>query len=694
MACLGMVLGYYGKDVGREEMRMIMGAGRDGTTARDILNAARHFKLRGRGVRLEVSGMKHLARASILHWEFKHFVVFDKVVRGGVEILDPGVGRRRIPLAEFSQSFTGVALALEPGEGFRATEVQSKKRGSYLVDLLYTSGEWGRILAMSLFLQTLPIALPLLTSTVVDRVVPRGDRHMLLILGVGLGAVTFFNLLSSLIRSHLLLHLRTLADARLSLDFLEHLISLPYAFFQGRSIGDLLMRLNSNVVMRQVLTSGVLSALLDGTMLLGYFGILFYMNRNLAALVLVLASFQILVFLVTRRRRREINMTSLLRQSKAQSYQVEIFAGIETLKAMGAEGRAQEQWANLFVQMLNASLVEGRLAAAVEAVNATLRMASPLLVLGFGALAVLDGEITLGTMLALNTFAVGVFTPVANLVATGVQLQLLGGYMERVDDVRETPLEQDIDRARIAPKLTGRIELDHVSFRYSPLQPLVLDDVSIRIEPGQLVALVGRTGSGKSTLASLLLGLYIPTTGRILYDNGNLVDLELRSVRRQLGIVTQAAYIFGTTIRGNITLSDPDVPHEDVEEAAKLAQVHEDIVAMPMGYDTPLLDGGNSLSGGQRQRISLARALLRKPSILLLDEATSALDAITERKVHDALAALRCTRIVIAHRLSTIMHADRILVVHGGRIVEHGTHDELVVKGGMYKSLVASQLQV
>ena len=267
------------------------------------------------------------------------------------------------------------------------------------------------------------------------------------------------------------------------------------------------------------------------------------------------------------------------------------------------------------------------------------------------------------------------------------------GHARSHGDVRETPLEQAPGQTRLAPKLNGCIDIDHVSFRYGPLEPLVVDDVSLHIEPGQLVAIVGRSGSGKSTLASLLVGLYSPTSGRILYDGSNLCDLEFRSVRRQLGIVTQRAYLFGSSIRANITLSDPDIPFDDVVEAAKCAQIHDEIIQMPMGYETLLIDGGGSISGGQRQRIALARALVRRPAILLLDEATSALDAISERRVQAGLDGLACTRLVIAHRLSTVIRADVILVMDRGRLVEQGSHEQLLARGGIYTELVAGQLE-
>jgi ATP-binding cassette, subfamily B, bacterial len=292
----------------------------------------------------------------------------------------------------------------------------------------------------------------------------------------------------------------------------------------------------------------------------------------------------------------------------------------------------------------------------------------------------------------VNTLAAGVFTPLSNLVSMGVQLQVVGTYLERIADVQQTPLEQAPGKGRPAPKLAGRIELDRVTFRYGPLEPLVVNEVSLQIEPGQLVAVVGKSGSGKSTLASLLVGLHAPTSGRILYDGVLLADLDLRSVRQQLGIVVQRTYVFGRTIRANIALADPELPLDAITEAAKIVQLHDEIMKMPMGYDTLLVDGGGSISGGQRQRIALARALMRKPAVLLLDEATSALDAITERKVQLELEKLSCTRIVIAHRLSTVMHADAILVMENGKLVEQGKHHELLAKGGAYAELARSQL--
>jgi ATP-binding cassette subfamily B protein len=693
-ACLAMVLAYHGKQVPLDELRQMTSTDRDGVDALAVTRAAQRYGLSARGVVADLDDLEHLPPATILHWHFTHFVVFERLWRNGVQVVDPSLGRRRLSMEVFRRSYTGVAVTFEPGQDFQTSTLRTKGTWRYLRPLLGQSRRLTRVLVGSVLLRLLALALPLLTGLLVSEIVPRNDRHLLLVTGVAMGAVVGYFCLATLLRSHLLLQLRTRLDVNLTTAFVEHLVDLPYAFFLGRSAGDLMMRLQSNTVVREFLTTGTISALIDGSLASLYIVLLFVLSPPLAALVLGLSLLQVLVLLLARRRNQHLMSETLEVQAKSQSYTFELLAGIETLKAAGAERRAATHWERLFIDQINVALRRGRLDASLDAVTGTLQLGSPLAILVYGGFEVLNGSLSLGTMLAAAALAAGFLEPLATLVATGLKLQLLRSYMERINDVLDAPREQEGQTVAIVHRLTGRVQADGVTFAYGgPLAPPVVKDVSLTVQPGQLVGIVGRSGSGKSTLACLLLGLYPPTSGGILFDGRDLVELDLRSLRGQIGIVTQRPYLFGGSIRQNIALSNPEMPDEMVVEAAKLACIHDDIVAMPMGYDTLLVDGGVSLSGGQQQRIALARALAHRPTILLLDEATSDLDSVTERTAQHNLSTLGCTRIVIAHRLSTIADADLILVMEEGRIVQRGTHDELMALPGAYREQVVAQLR-
>jgi ATP-binding cassette, subfamily B, bacterial len=693
-ACLAMTLAYFGKELPLDEIRARVHRGRDGSTARLMLDVGVELGLRGRGVTIhELGDLRHLPPATILHWNFHHFVVLEKVTSRGAWIVDPIDGLRSVSREELGRSFTGVALIFEPGPDFQPGKSRGPTGTEYFVrQLLKNSESLKRIFVVSLLLQFLALALPLGTGLIVDRVVPHQDVGLLQIFSAGLVMLLLFRSVTSLVRAYLLLELRTTFDAKITLEFLDHLVDLPYSFFQQRSTGDLIMRLNSNSMLRELLTGSTLSALLDGALVLIYLVILLIASPALGLLVVGLGALRVAVFLLTRRRHRDLSSGLLAAQARSRSFQVQMLGGIETLKAAGAEKRAVEQWSDLFVDELNVAVAQGRLRALYDTALDLLQVASPLVVLVFGSYQVLAGELTLGTMLALNALAIGFLTPLSSLISTAFDLETLKTYVARIDDVLRTDKEQEPGKTRSAPKLTGRVKLENVSFAYGPESPEVVREISLEVEPGSFVALVGASGAGKTTLANLLMGLYRPTKGRVLFDGHDLSTLDLRSVRRQLGVVTQNPYLFGPSIRQSIALAEPSMSLERVIEAARLARIHDEIEAMPMGYDTLLGDGGGAVSGGQRQRLALARALATQPALLLLDEATSNLDAAREKEVHHELDRYAGTRIVIAHRLSTVRAADRIIVVDQGRIIESGTYHELIEQRGAFALLVEAQL--
>ena len=693
-ACLSMSLEHFGRKLPIEEVRAALAATR-GVSGKQLLDAARNFGLRARGVKIEPDKLRFLPPGAILHWELNHFVVLESADRRELRIADPAVGHRRVPMVDVERMFTGVALLLEPAAQFLAEDKRPKTRmARYRRWIFGIPGYWSRILTGSLVLQLIALALPGVMGVVVDKVVPQQSYDLLELIAAGLLMAVGFQFLMGFLRSSLLLHLRTHIDLRMTLEFLEHLLDLPYAFFQQRSVGDIVMRLSSSAQIRDLLTSGAMAAMLDGAMVLIYFALLVAAAPLLGAIALGVAVVQVLLMVRAGRLHAELTAEQLATQAKLSGFQVEMLAGMESVKSMGAEQRMAARWSDLYIDVLNTALAKGRLMNSFGAVVGAVAFAGPVMVVLTGAKLVLDGELSLGTMLALTSLASGFLGPVNTLVNTAMQLQQLRSYMSRIEDVLDSETERRHGLEGRGRRIEGAVELERVAFSYDAGSALVLDDVSLRIAPGEVVAIVGASGSGKSTLARLIAGLYRPMSGRVLFDGLDAQQWDPPDLRRQLGMVTQDTRLFAATIRDNIGMLDPAVPLERIEQAAQRACLDVDIAATSMGYDTLLADGGASLSGGQRQRLALARALVHEPAVLVLDEATSSLDTVTEKRVQEQLAALRCTRVVIAHRLSTIIDADRIVVLERGRVVGIGPHAALLTACEPYAKLVAAQSRV
>lgn len=692
-ACLAMILSYYGHNIRVSECRELIGIGRDGSTALAIARVARRFGLRARAYSVEQADFRHLRLPAIVHWEFDHFVVLERWSPRHASVVDPAVGRRRVDAAEFDDAFTGVVLIFEPGAGFRTRRRtgQPLLRHYMLTYFLSAPALLLQLLGASLLLLVLGLGLPLFTKVLVDTVLPYRMAGMVGILGAGLLIIVLSQAISQYLRALLLVYTQARFDSQMMLDFFEHLLSLPFRFFQQRTSGDLLMRLGSNTMIRELLTNQTLSTVLDGIFVIFYLAILLTSAPLFGLLVLAIGVIQGALVWGTTARLNALTARDLAAQAESQAYLVEALKGIATLKAAGAEDQVLSRWSDLFFRHLGCSVQRSQLSAIINTAMTTMRSFAPLALLWIGALWVLDGKMTLGTMLALNAVATSFLTPLTSLVMTAQQFQLAGAYLDRIADVTLAQPEQNPLIVLDAPPLSGQIEFRDVSFRYDPEGPPVLQHVTFAVAPGQKVALVGPTGSGKSTLAFLMLGFYTPTGGEIFYDDIPLLQLNHRSVRRQFGAVLQDTTLFSGSIRQNICANDPDLPLTQIMKAAHQAAIHEEIMRMPMAYETYVGEGGSALSGGQRQRLAIARALVRTPVFLLLDEATSHLDMISERLVDENLSALDCTRVVIAHRLSTIRNADVILVLDQGTVVERGTHDQLMARHGTYAALVENQ---
>jgi ABC-type bacteriocin/lantibiotic exporter with double-glycine peptidase domain len=693
-ACLAMILTYYGRKTSISEVRERCRVGRDGLSALTIVKAARNYGLRVRAISLQKNDFRFVTLPAIIHWEFNHFLVVERWSPKWVDVVDPAVGRRRLTSEEFNDGFTGVVLMFEPGVHFdRHSAVQPMSLWTYLRSMLQAPGVLAQLLGASLVLQMLGLALPFLTQLIVDHVIPSGMSNMVMLVGTGMLILVLTQLVTSLLRTFLLIYLQARIDKQMMLHFFEHLLALPYRFFQQRLSGDLLARLSSNTAIRDILTDHLISTILDGSFVIMYLAILLLQSLLFGGVVLAIGILQLLLLLTTVKPLRGLAMRDLIAQGKSQAYMNEALSGIATLKAAGAEERTFHHWSNLFFQQLNISIRRNYLGSLVNIAMGSLNTFSSLLLLWLGTVQVLHGSMSLGTMLELTTLTGSILTPLASFVSSALGLQIVRAHFERIADVVAAAPEQDIQTVQPPPRLSGEIELKNVSFQYDPDAPEILSNISIRIEPGQKVALVGQTGSGKSTLGKLLLGLITPTQGDILYDHLSLQNLNYQEVRQQFGVVMQESFVFSDSIRKNIAFNAPSMRMEQVVQAAKAAAIHNDILQMPMKYETLVAEGGSALSGGQRQRIALARALAHVPSVLLLDEATSHLDVATEQEVEQNLDTLACTRIIIAHRLSTIRNADIIFVLDHGRIVEQGSHNELLQRNGYYAKLIQCQLE-
>jgi ABC-type bacteriocin/lantibiotic exporter with double-glycine peptidase domain len=689
-ASLCMVMAYHGKQVKLAEVREAMGIGRDGVSAKSILDTAERYGLGGRGIKVDISQLKLLKTGTILHWEFNHFLVFERLVKNGVRVVDPATGPRDVTMTDFAKAFTGVAIELTPTPRFTKQKFEKGRLKRYVDELLSEKGLFSRIIVISLALRLVALAMPLITGMIVDHVVARSDYKLLYVCLAAIGGMTAFNIAADVVRSFVLLHLRIALDTRMTLGFLDHMVSLPYSFFQRRSTGDLMMRVDSNGTVREIVTSKSMSAIIDGLFVILYAIVIFYVNATLGIVTVVMSFADALVFLCARPIYHRLLAADLDKQAKAHSYMVQLLGGMETLKCAGAERLGLEKWSNLYTDELNVKMQRARISSYVDSLRSAVGSLGPMLILTIGATSVMSHHMTLGMMLAMNQLANSLFGPLSALVASALELQLVQSHMDRIDDVLQTPLEQDRDSVIPPPRLRGHVTVKDLSFKYSEQAPLVVQNISLDIPPGASVALVGPSGSGKSTLLNLLSGLHKPASGEIAYDDKSLHDMDLRSVRQQIGIVPQHPFIFGGTMRENIALASPGATLDRIQHAAKVACLHDDVSEMPMNYDTVISDGGGSLSGGQRQRVAIARAVLRNPTLMLLDEATSALDNSTEKKVISGLETLRCTRITVAHRLSTVRNCDLIVVMEKGKVVEQGSHAQLVANNGLYAQLLAA----
>ncbi|HUQ80284.1 MAG TPA: peptidase domain-containing ABC transporter [Gemmatimonadaceae bacterium] len=695
--CVAMVLAAHGVHDVAADCRAMCGAGRDGTRMRTLASVAARFELQPRVASVSAEQFPSVPLPAVVHWQSSHFVVVERCTTSSVTIVDPALGRRTLGRDDFAAGYSGTVLELTP-----TAQLVGRPRSwrplwvDYLTAMFHdvrAQGALTQIVVASVLLQATGLATPLFTKLIVDDVAPPGSPITLTMVALGMGIVLVARTVTSLARTVVMVRLQVQLDAQLTEGFFAQLLRLPLQFFQGRASGDLLLRLSSNSMIRDALTTQLLSVLLDGPFALLYLAVLLSIAPSFALLVVGLALLQAMLVLLSMRPLVDVNQRSLAARTDEQSCLVELMKGMVHLKASGTEERAFDRWADLFRRQLAASLDRSALMAKIEVALGFVRSASPLVLLWYGTTLVLSNRLQLGTMLALGALATAFLTPFLALVQSTQQLQMLDAYIERLIDVLRAEPERrpTVPAIRVHRANAPAVEVRELSFRFSPSGPLVVDDVSFAVARGEQLGIVGATGSGKSTILMLLLGLYQPTSGVVLFDGAPLSELDPVAVRRRCGVVLQDIALFAGTLRSNILLNAPNASAETLLAALRTADLDDDVTRMALRLDTRLSEGGTNVSGGQRQRIALARAVVTEPDILLLDEATSHLDVAAEQRVIANLERSECTRIAIAHRLTAVRGSDQILVMQQGRVVERGTHAELVALGRAYATLAAQQ---
>lgn len=670
LASLAMVADAHGMRLGLAEMRRHFSLSMKGAKLNHLIQIAQRLGFSTRALRLDMDDLGKLRLPCILHWDLNHFVVLAKVGKSKAVILDPAFGERKLSFAEVSDHFTGVALELTPTAEFKPQKAMPAVTARQLTGPV--RGLWralGMILLLSVALQVFVVLAPFFMQWVVDQVLVSADKDLLTVLGLGFGLALLLQVGIGLLRGWSVVWLSSKLGLQWMGNVFAHLLKLPLDFFEKRHLGDITSRVSSVQTIQKTLTTTFVESIIDGLMALVTLGLMLFYSWKLALVTLLAVALYLGIRAIAYRPVRDRTERQLVASAKQQSHLLESLRGMQSLKVAGEESQRRATYDNLMVDTVNNDIRLARMGLGFNGASQLVFGIERIAVIWIGALLALQNVFSVGMLIAYLAYKDQFAQRTAALIDKWTEFRMLRLHGERLADIVLTPPEAGIDRPESIPPADTRIDVENLSFRYADGEPWVLKDCSFVVEPGEAAAIVGASGCGKTTLVKLLLGLLQPTEGAIRIGGHDLHRIGPRNVRAIVGAVMQDDQLFAGSIADNIGFFDQDFDQERIEAAAKLAAIHDEITAMPMGYHSLIGDMGSSLSGGQKQRVILARALYRKPKLLFLDEATSHLDVMKERLVNDAVKQLKLTKVIVAHRPETIASADRVLVMEGGRIV-------------------------
>ncbi|OLF52761.1 peptidase domain-containing ABC transporter [Pseudomonas chlororaphis] len=686
LACLAMIAGYHGYHTNLMELRRHFSVSLKGIALKQLIQTAHRLQLGTRAVKLDLGDLGKLKLPCVLHWNFNHFVVLKAIDARGALLHDPAHGLRRVSLAEFSQSFTGVAVEFWPDSGFE--KQQAPPRIKLLGMLGKVTGLYrslAQVLLLAGALEVFSLVSPFFLQWTIDNVIVSADRDLLSTLVMGFGLLLLMQQAVSGVRAWVMMHMSTLLGVQWQANVFSHLLRLPIQYFEKRHLGDVVSRFGAVGNIQQTLTAAFLSAVLDGLMTAATLGMMLLYSPPLAAIALASMSLYALGRWIWYRPLRNATEEQIVHAARQQSHFLETVRGIRPLKLFQRQDERRAVWLGLLVEQINAGLRTQKLQLLYQQMNGLLFGVENLLVIWLGATMVMDGQFSVGVLMAFNAYKSQFDDRVGSLIDKFFELRMLQLQGERLADIVLQPAENNhgnLDPGSLDEREAG-IEIQGLRYRYSDQEPWVLDGVDLQIGAGESVAIVGPSGCGKSTLFNVLLGILPANEGQVRVAGLELSQLGLDGLRERVATVLQDDVLFAGSLSENIGFFDPQVDMPWLIQCAQMAAIHDDIQAMPMGYNTLIGEMGTVLSGGQKQRVMLARALYKKPKILFLDEATSHLDVHCEQRVNAAIRALRITRIMVAHRPETIASADRVVVLGQGKIVLDETAESLAERQAM-----------
>lgn len=679
LACLGMVSGFYGHRFDMLTLRRRFATTLKGATLEQLMDMAGRLQLASRPLRLDLHELRELRLPCVLHWNLNHFVVLQAVERQHIVIVDPASGRRKVPLAEVSRAFSGIALELWPLADF---EEKDEARPVPLKKLVgHLQGLWPavvKILLLALCIEVFTLLSPLYLQWVLDQVVVSADRDLLTTLAIGFALVAILRVLTTALRGYLLMYVSSLASVQWQSNVFAHLLRLPTAYFEKRHIGDVVSRFHAVDSIQQTLSSSFFSTVLDGIMGIAVLVMMMLYSWQLSLLSFLLVFLYLLLRVLWYSPLRAATEEGIIHAAAHDSNFLETIRGIKTIKLFNSQQQRMSLWQSLLADKVNAGLRVSKLQLFYGLGSGLLSALGSILMVFLGARMILAGQFTVGALMAFMSYQGMLDSRITQLINNYFTLKMLRIQTSRLGDIVMSKAEPVVTEIVPTIRQPMRIRVEHLRFRYSEYEPYVLDDVSFTINAGESVAIVGASGCGKTTLLNVLLGNLAAESGEVYLDERKCSMEDMIAARNRMGIVMQDDVLFAGSISDNIAFFATPADQEKVVMSARLAAIHDEIEAMPMGYHTLVGDMGTVFSGGQKQRILLARALYREPDVLFLDEATSHLDIARENAVNQAVRALPVTRVIIAHRMETILSTERVIVLEQGKVQMDMSRDDFL----------------